>query len=84
MFKIATVTGTIPAFTVFPANTTQRTTPDFLTPVTMTREICRNTTTIVTKYLKTVTIRNIDTTKGSRIDRENVFVIPITIRGGIR
>jgi hypothetical protein len=57
--------------------------PDFLTRVTMTREICQNITTTVTKYLKTDTIQNIDTTNGFLTASENVYVIPTTIHDGI-
>ena len=82
-FKIDMETVTIQGFTVFPVNTTPKTTPVFPTPDTMTPEMCLNTTAIVKGYHKIGMTRNTAITNGFRIDKETEFAIPIMILVGI-
>ena len=75
-------TVTIQDFTVFPVNTTLKTTPAFPTPDTTTPETCLNITAIANGYHKIGMTQNTAITNGFRIGNATEFVIPIMTRVG--
>ena len=75
-------TVTIQDFTVFPVNTTLKTTPAFPTPDTTTPETCLNITAIANGYHKIGMTQNTAITNGFRIGKGIEFGIRTTTLAG--